>query len=91
MDAIVVHMETNGWSTQEIREAVAAELRAARARARITRPKLVELTGVSKSAIERLENGSRDMDIPQLVALTSALGTNPVEFMDAVYRALGKQ
>lgn len=78
-------------STEEIREAVAAELRAARARARMTRPQLVKLTGVSKSAIERLENAERDMDIPQLVAITAALGVDPVRFMQDVQNSLTRK
>lgn len=82
-------MDTTGSSTEDIRQAVAAELRAARARVRMTRPQLVAASGVSKSALERLENGERDMDIPQLVALTAALNTTPVKFMQSVHDALG--
>lgn len=84
-------MEPIQSSTEEIRQAVAAELRAARARVRMTRPRLVELSGISKSAIERLENGDRDMDIPQLIALTSALRTDPTKFMQLVFEHLREE
>lgn len=81
-------MEHNGSSTEEIREAVAAELRAARARVRMTRPQLVALSGVSQAALERLENAERDMSMPQLIALTTALKADPTKFMQMVFEHL---
>lgn len=81
-------MEHNGSSTEEIREAVAAELRAARARVRMTRPQLVALSGVSQAALERLENAERDMSMPQLIALTAALKADPTKFMQMVFEHL---
>lgn len=70
------------------RTAVANELRARRAYRRMTQAQLIKASGLSKSAIERLEGGKRDMDIPQLVAIANALDISAVEFMQSVENAL---
>lgn len=73
---------------QAVRDAVANELRARRAYRRISQAQLIKLTGISKSTIERLELGKRDLDIPQLVLLSRALEFDPGEFMRSVQDAL---
>lgn len=72
------------------RMAVSAELRARRAFRNVTQAQAAQTAGLSKRAVERLEKGERDMDIPQLVALARALEFNEVEFMQSVYSTLSK-
>lgn len=69
------------------RAAVARALRARRAFCGMTQAQLIAATGISKSALERLEGGKRDLDFPQLVALSSALGQTPTEFVADISRA----
>lgn len=57
--------------------AVAAELRAERARQQITLDVLVEMTGLSKSAVLRYLNGQRDIPLPAFFALCDALAISP--------------
>jgi transcriptional regulator with XRE-family HTH domain len=73
---------------QAVRDAVANELRARRAYRRISQAQLIKMSGISKSTIERLELGKRDLDIPQLVLLSRALDFDPGEFMRSVQDAL---
>lgn len=70
------------------RAAVARALRARRAFCGMTQAQLIAASGLSKSALERLELGRRDMDIPQLIALSSALGIAPQEFVKHIALAL---
>jgi transcriptional regulator with XRE-family HTH domain len=67
--------------------AVAAELRAQRSRARITIDKLVESTGISRSAVLNYLNGKRDISVPTLRELCRALGISPVEVFDLAEKA----
>lgn len=80
--------ESRRGEVQEVRTAIANELRGRRHYRRMTQAQLIEASGISKSAIERLELGQRDMDIPQLVAITKALGVDSVAFMQSVQDAL---
>lgn len=57
--------------------AVAAELRAERARRQITFDDLVDATGLSKSAVLRYLNGQRDIPLPAFFALCDALSLSP--------------
>lgn len=81
-------MDDRKAEVEATRKAVAAELRARRAYRHITQAELIKLSGISQSAIERLETGKRDMDIAQLVTLARALGFDPAEFMTSVQKAL---
>ena len=85
-----MHMDDIRAAEEErTREAVAAELRARRAHRHLTQAQTAAAAGLGKTTIERLEKGTRDMDIPQLVALSRVLEFDPVEFMRAVYSTLG--
>ncbi|MDG3013595.1 helix-turn-helix transcriptional regulator [Speluncibacter jeojiensis] len=55
--------------------AVGAEIRVARARANMSRRELSERTDMSSKTIERLEAGTRYIDIDQLFRIAAALGT----------------
>ena len=58
-------------------EAVAAELRAERARKNITVARLVEASGISKSAVLHYLNGKRDIPMRALAELCQALAVKP--------------
>lgn len=58
-------------------EAVAAELRAERARQGISFDDLVTRSGVSKSSVQRYLGGDRAIPIPSLVDLCRALNIDP--------------
>lgn len=75
---------------EAMRDALASEVRSRRAYRRMSQAELVEATGLSRSTIGRIENGDRDMDIPQLIAIAAALGTTPTELLQAATDALGK-
>lgn len=57
--------------------AVADELRAERAKKNMTIADVVAAAGLSKSAVLHYLNGQRDIPIPALVALCSALRISP--------------
>ncbi|QLY30845.1 helix-turn-helix domain-containing protein [Nocardia huaxiensis] len=65
----------------EVNRAVGAELLAARARRRLTRRELADLTGLAVSTIQRFENGERSPDMNQLYALCEALEVPMREFV----------
>lgn len=65
----------------EINRAVGTELLAARARRRMSRQHLADLTGLAISTIQRFENGERSPDMNQLFALCEALEVPMDEFI----------
>ena len=71
-----------------MRDALAAEVRARRAYQRMTQSDLIAATGLSRSTVGRIENGERDMDVPQLVAIAAALKTTPAELLQAATDAV---
>ncbi|WP_343466316.1 helix-turn-helix transcriptional regulator [Rhodococcus aetherivorans] len=71
-----------------MRKALAAEVRARRAYLHMAQGELIAASGLSRSTIGRIENGERDMDIPQLVAIAAALETTPAELLQAATDAV---
>lgn len=69
-------------------KAVAAELRAERARKGITLGQLVEETGIALSTVQRYLNGKRDIPISALTDLCRALGVSAGAIFDAAEKAL---
>jgi transcriptional regulator with XRE-family HTH domain len=67
-----------------LNEAIAAELRMERARARLTFRELSEASGVSRSTLSKMLNGEAGMDIPHLQAVCAVFG---VSLRDAIGRA----
>ncbi|NEW27285.1 helix-turn-helix domain-containing protein [Nocardia cyriacigeorgica] len=63
---------------------VGANLRALRAKNDYSREQLHELSGVPIMTIRRIEKGERAAQIPTLMMLCKALGTNLRDFMDSV-------
>lgn len=65
----------------EIKHAVGDELRASRARRRLSRAQLSNKSGLAVSTIQRFENGERSPDILQLQTLSDALEISPLEIV----------
>ncbi|WP_446224925.1 helix-turn-helix domain-containing protein [Nocardia sp. IBHARD005] len=68
--------------------AVAAHLRAERARADLKQSELAAAAGLSTNTISRIETGSRDMTLSQLYAISAALGVSAGAFIDAAQAAM---
>lgn len=68
-----MHMGTYG---DTFNAAVAAELRAQRAKTRLTIDGLVAATGYAKSTVLNYLNGHRDIPLPALVELCRALSVD---------------
>lgn len=69
----------------DINSAVAAQLRAARAVARLTMDEVVARTPISKSTLVRYESGARDIPVSAMAMLAATYGTSPRKLMsDAV-------
>ena len=68
--------------------AVAAELRAERARVGISYDALVETTGIAKSSVQRYLGGKRDIPVPALLDLCRGLGVSPRVIFDRAYDSL---
>jgi len=71
--------ERSSWSA-----AVAAQIRAERAAASMTRDDMVEASGIPLSTYRRLETGERVADTTQLARLCGALGLPMSEFFRRV-------
>lgn len=71
-------------------QAVAAELRAERARTRITVDALVTMTGLSKSAVLNYLNAKRDIPTPALFDLTLALGIDARTIFDRAFASMSE-
>ena len=68
--------------------AVAAELRAQRARKRITFDALASKTGMAKSTVLNYLNGKRDIPVPAFFELCAALDIDPGVIFTAAEDAL---
>lgn len=71
--------------------AIAAQLRAERARAGIKQTDLAEKSGLGKNTIQRLESGERDIKLSQLFAIAQVLDFDPAEFLNAAQATMRKQ
>lgn len=71
---------------EAIRNALANEIRAERARRNYTQGELAERAGLHRATIARLEAGTRSADIIQLIAIADALGVDPGAMLDAAQR-----
>lgn len=63
-----------GQKPSPANKAIAAELRAVRARADMTQRQVYELAGISRSTYLRYENNERDITVDSLAAICKALG-----------------
>ncbi|MFE3277862.1 helix-turn-helix domain-containing protein [Nocardia sp. NPDC059239] len=77
-----------GITVDQARRAVAAHLRAERARMDLTQTQFAERTGLSTNTIRRMENCERAMTLDQLVAISGLLGVSPGAFLDAAQASL---
>lgn len=69
----MVHMGTNSRTAGPWTEAVAAEIRAERARQKLSQVALAEASGVPRSTLVKLEAGTRPIDMEQLRQIADAL------------------
>jgi len=67
--------------------AVAAVLAEARKRADLTQRELAGRVGRPHSVIGMIESEQRQVNIPEFIALSEAIGTDPVNLFRAVLRA----
>ncbi|MCD2127727.1 helix-turn-helix transcriptional regulator [Rhodococcus ruber] len=68
---------------QRFRDAVSDELRAARARQRLSQGEVSDRSGESPSTIYRIESGKRAADVDQLFAICKVLGVRPGDVLNA--------
>lgn len=71
--------------------AVAAQLRAERARAGWTQQQVADATEIAVNTVRRLEAGTRELKMPQLFAIAEALGFDAGPFVDLIQKALREQ
>lgn len=69
------------------RQAVAEEIRAAMARARVTREEISAETGIDPRVCSRKTNGSAPVGIEELIAIADIIGFPPMEFVRMVTQA----
>jgi putative transcriptional regulator len=62
---------------EEIRDVWAANLRAARVRARVSQAELGRRAGCTRQAVSNWERGTSAPSLPMQLALSRALGRNP--------------
>ena len=74
--------ERSEWS-----DAIAAEIRAQRARANLTQAEVIERSGLGTSTYTRIEQGKRVPDVTQLWRICQALGVPPSELVARAERA----
>lgn len=67
-------------------KAFAAELRAARGRAALSRTELARKSGVSLSSLNRHEAGLRPIPLPELNDVCEVLGVEPEQIFHAAQR-----
>jgi len=79
---------TEDADTAAYREALAGELRAARARKDITQADLARRTGYVPNTISRLEQGLRSPTVHQLRRIAKALDADAGKMADAAYDAV---
>ena len=77
-----------GTYGEEVNQAVAAELRAQRARVGVTIDELVTATGLSKTSVLNYLNGKRAIPMPAFAELCQALNVDQVEIFRAAQKAL---
>lgn len=65
--------------------AIAAHLRAERARRGLTQKELAAATGLDESTIWRIEKGRRAMSLDQLIAIATVFRLTPGDFLNGAY------
>lgn len=88
MGGILDHMDAKD---AQIAQAVAAELRARRARLEISQAELAQASGIGERTIQRIEGGDRSVKLGQLDALCRALNVTMTDFIASALLESGKQ
>ena len=84
-------MDMDATRRSPLSAALAEQLRAERAAARMSQAELAKASGVSPAAIKRLELNQREMDTDQLDRLCRALDLSVVEFVTRAHtRQVGR-
>lgn len=77
-------------SKDDINQALAAEIRAAKGAAKLPVRVLVERSGIATATLNRILNGEREIKVTQMYLLADALGVAPAHLIErAVQRAEG--
>lgn len=80
------------FGAEEVRAAIAGEIRALRGRRGMSQAELRDRAGFSRSTLGRIEAGERDVEVAELMAIAAALGVTAAELLQAVQDSLeGKQ
>lgn len=72
---------------KRLMQVIAAEVRAARGRAGLSRSEAARRSGISLSSLNRWERAERPIPVPELFDLCAVLGTTPQQIMSAAQRA----
>lgn len=64
---------------------------AARQRAGLKQAELANKLGLPASYLSKIENGTRRLDVIELVAIADAMGSNPAEIVSELQQELRKQ
>lgn len=84
-------MDHSDDSLEELAHAaLAAHLRAERARAGLTQADLSDHTGIHTTTLSRIENGKLSMTIEQILRIAPALGVTAGEFVDSAQAQVAK-
>lgn len=74
-------MDTN--KDAEVRRRIGNEIRAARARARLTQMQLAEKSGISRATIARYEAGERSVSVEHLLTMALVMDADAGKMLDA--------
>jgi transcriptional regulator with XRE-family HTH domain len=75
---------------EKLNLAIGAEVREARISKGYGRAKMAQLSGLSASTIQRIENGERPADINQMAKICEALDEDIPELIDRALIAIGE-
>lgn len=77
-------MDTHGSAIEAARHAIADEIRSRRARLRMTQLQLAQQSGISRATLARMEAADKDSSFPDIIRISEALKTTPIEFLQSV-------
>lgn len=76
-------MDAHGHEIEAARQAIAGEIRARRARLRLTQLQLAQKSGISRATLARMEAGEKDATYPDLIRFAKVFDTTPLEFLQS--------
>jgi transcriptional regulator with XRE-family HTH domain len=75
-------------SSNAVNALVGQKIREVRENRRLSQHQLSELAGVSRTYLNQIENGSRNVGVVTLVMLSIALNTTPSDILDGFTKAV---